>query len=300
MRHGHGTWDMGHGTWDMGHGTWDMGHGTWDMGHGTWDMDMGHGTWDMGHGTWDMGHGTWDIYTYEKLSEIKDFLREKVKIEPKIGIICGSGLGHVGKFIFGHIRGTPVTCMQGRFHYYEGYPISICAMPVKLMKLLGISYLIASNAAGGLNQNYKVGECLVLQFFIGDVMLQKDHFNLMGLAGLGPHIGPSDSRFGPRFFSMNNAYDEDILVKTVADVRALISLGVDAVGMSTVHEVIAARQCGISLITNICSMEYSSSTEVHSSSTEVHSEEVLKVAQDMEDELRIFVEKIVEAINKVQ
>nr|CAH7718672.1 unnamed protein product [Callosobruchus chinensis] len=256
-----------------------------------------------------------NIYTYEKLSEIKDFLREKVKIEPKIGIICGSGLGslgnaiddavpidyadipdfpvstvegHVGRFIFGHIRGTPVACMQGRFHYYEGYPLSICAMPVRLMKLLGVSYLIASNAAGGLNSNYKVG----------DIMLQKDHFNIMGLAGLGPHIGPNDSRFGPRFFSMTNSYDEVVQglnmenrvhegvytcvggpnYETVADVRALINLGVDAVGMSTVHEVIAARQCGISI--------------------EVHSEEVLKVGKDMEDELRIFVEEIVEAISQ--
>ncbi|VEN48936.1 unnamed protein product [Callosobruchus maculatus] len=211
--------------------------------------------------------------------------------------------------------------MQGRFHYYEGYPLSICAMPVRLMKLLGVSYLIASNAAGGLNPKYKVG----------DIMLQKDHFNIMGLAGLGPHIGPNDSRFGPRFFPMTNAYDESILNKvrqivkdlkmenkvhegvytcvggpnyeTVADVRALISLGVDSVGMSTVHEVIAARQCGIrcfafSLITNICSTEYGTTTEDHSCSTEVHSEEVLKVGKDMEDELRIFVEEIVEAISQ--
>ncbi|CAH1985579.1 unnamed protein product [Acanthoscelides obtectus] len=283
-----------------------------------------------------------NIYTYEKLSEIKDFLTEKISIQPKIGVICGSGLGslgnaitdavwinyadipdfpvstvegHVGRFIFGCIRGVPVACMQGRFHYYEGYPLSICAMPVRLMKLFGISHLIASNAAGGLNPKYKVG----------DIMLQKDHFNLMGLAGLGPHIGPNDSRFGPRFFSMSNAYDEIILTKakqiverlnmqdkvhegiytcvggpnyeTVADVKALINLGVDAVGMSTVHEVIAARQCGIrcfafSLITNVCSAEYGVDC------TDIHSEAVLEVGKQMQEELQIFVEEVVEAISQ--
>lgn len=146
-------------------------------------------------------------------------------------------------------------CMQGRFHYYEGYPLAKCCMPIRVMKLVGVTNLIATNAAGGLNEKYNVG----------DIVIVKDHINLMGFAGNNPLQGPNDTRFGPRFPPMNKAYDIDLkhralkiardlgiehLVhegvytclggpnyETVAELRMLKILGVDCVGMSTVHEV---------------------------------------------------------------
>lgn len=224
--------------------------------------------------------------------------------------------GHKGKLIFGYIANIPVLCMQGRFHYYEGYQLSTCVMPVRLMKLLGVTHLIASNAAGAVNHSFKVG----------DIMLQIDHVNIMGLAGIGPLIGYNDPRWGPRFFAMTKAYDPDILegikgickkldmedsfregvytclggpnYETVAEIRALKNLGIDAAGMSTVHEVIAARHCGIkcvafSLITNICSLEYNCPREANS-------EEVLNIGKAKERDLKIFVENIIAFIGQLK
>lgn len=157
-------------------------------------------------------------------------------------------------------------------------------MPVRVMKLVGCSHLIATNAAGGLNS----------KFAVGDIMIVKDHVNFMGFAGNNPLQGPNDERFGPRFPPMNNAYDADIrsiakgIVKdmgmenevhegvytclggpnyeTVAELKLLQILGVDAVGMSTVHEVVTAKHCemicfAFSLITNLCVPEYECTEE---------------------------------------
>lgn len=200
-------------------------------------------------------------------------------MRPKIGIICGSGLnhlaeilteadsfpyedipnfpvstvsGHVGRMVFGYLNGIEVMCMQGRFHAYEGYSLQRCAMPVRVMKLCGCSHLIATNAAGGLNDNYSVG----------DIMLIKDHVNIMGFAGNSSLLGPNDTRFGPRFPPMNKAYDPELIkiaqklssemgfdnvtrtgvytclggpnYETVAELNMWRLLGVDAIGMSTV------------------------------------------------------------------
>lgn len=136
---------------------------------------------------------------------------ERTKIRPKIGIICGSGLGHLaetltdvdsfpyediphfpvstvhghaGRMVFGYLNGVEVMCMQGRFHYYEGYPLTKCSMPVRVMKVCGCTNLITTNAAGGLNTSYK----------IGDIMIVKDHINIMGFAGNNPLQGPNDPR----------------------------------------------------------------------------------------------------------
>lgn len=156
-------------------------------------------------------------------------------------------------------------CMQGRFHYYEGYPLAKCCMPVRVMKLVGCTHLIATNAAGGLNKSYEVG----------DIMILKDHINFMGFAGNNPLQGPNDPRFGPRFPPMNKAYDSDLIklakqtgtelgiennihegvytclggpnYETVAELKMLRILGVDAVGMSTVHEVVTARHCDLTV-----------------------------------------------------
>ncbi|XP_063910355.1 purine nucleoside phosphorylase-like [Zophobas morio] len=280
-------------------------------------------------------------YKYEEIEEIADYLRKLVTIKPQIGIICGSGLssvgelltapttlnyteipnfpvstviGHPGRLLFGHIAAIPVICMQGRFHFYEGNSLSTCAMPVRLMKLLGVTTLIVSNAAGGINPSYKTG----------DIMFIKDHINLTGFAGNNPLRGPNDERFGPRFVALNEGYNPKMIDKakalaeklgmkgvhegvyvcvggpnfeTVAEVRALKILGADAVGMSTVHEIIAARHCGMecfgfSLITNECVVEYGSKEKPDG-------EEVLEVAGQKKRDLKVFVEGLVGVLAEV-
>lgn len=216
--------------------------------------------------------------------------------------------------MFGYLSGVPIVCMKGRFHYYEGYPLWKCAMPVRVMKLIGVSYLIATNAAGGLNSKYNVG----------DIMLVKDHINIMGFAGNNPLQGPNDERFGPRFPPMNKAYDRELIAnakriaeevgigeaihegvyaclggpnfETVAELRMLKMLGVDAVGMSTVHEVITAIHCNLtviafSLVTNTCITDYDDHNEANH-------EEVIDVGKMKENDLRRFTERIVDYISK--
>lgn len=282
------------------------------------------------------------FYSYENIKEIADFLTSRTDIRPKIGIICGSGLnslanyledtcafdyedipnfpvstveGHVGRLVFGYLEGMPVMCMQGRFHYYEGYPLAKCSMPVRVMKLVGVSVLIATNAAGGLNPKFKVG----------DLMFVRDHINIMGFAGNNPLQGPNDPRFGPRFPPMTNAYDTKLVRKarkiikemgiendvhegvytclggpnyeSVAELRMLRTMGVDAVGMSTVHEVITARHCDMtvfafSLITNKCATEYNSSDE------EANHEEVVSVGKMRQDTCGEVVCRMVKAIGE--
>lgn len=163
--------------------------------------------------------------------------------------------GHAGQMVFGKIGDVPIMCMQGRFHYFEGYSLAKCCMPIRVMKLVGITHLIATNASGGLNEAYKTGDLVVL----------KDHINLLGLCGQNPLIGANEPRFGPRFLPMNKAYDEPMrkhalqivrelgiekdvhegtyvctagpTFETVAESQMLKNMGADCVGMSTVHEV---------------------------------------------------------------
>ena len=213
---------------------------------------------------------------------------------PEVGIILGTGLGdfadnievkysleykdipgfpvstvegHKGRLIFGHIEGRRVVAMQGRFHYYEGYTMQQVTFPVRVMKLLGIEYLFVSNASGGINTTFRVG----------DLMIINDHINLMP----NPLIGPNMAEFGPRFQDMHNCYDCDLIAKataiadeeniklqygvyvgttgptfeTQAEYRYFKAIGGDAAGMSTVPEVIVARHMSIpvfavSVITN--------------------------------------------------
>ncbi|XP_063382506.1 purine nucleoside phosphorylase isoform X1 [Cydia fagiglandana] len=282
-------------------------------------------------------------YSYETLVETANFLLSRTSVRPHIGIICGSGLGaywkegslaehiedpdsvdyeeipnfpvstvegHHGRLVFGKISGVPVVAMQGRFHYYEGYPLWMCCLPVRVMKLLGVKTLIATNAAGGLNPNYK----------IGDLMIVKDHINMMGFAGNNPLHGPNDERFGPRFPPMSKAYNleyrkiakevakelniENIVregvytclggpnFETVAELKMLQMVGVDTVGMSTVHEVIIARHCdmkvfGLSLVTNEC-------VTSEDAADEANHDEVLDVGRMRQDILRKYVSKLVE------
>lgn len=179
--------------------------------------------------------------------------------------------GHAGRLLLGTLEGVPVVAMQGRFHFYEGYTQQQLTLPTRVMHMLGAETLLVSNAAGGVNPSYHPG----------DFMLLRDHIFLPGLAGIGPLIGPNDGRFGPRFPPLAHAYDEalcasarnvaqalDITLhegvytmvagpsfETGAELRFLRTIGTDAVGMSTVPEVVVARHMGmrvlgISLITN--------------------------------------------------
>ena len=231
----------------------------------------------------------------EEIKKTADFIRSRIEgFKPQVGIILGTGLGdfaeqieachsieyksipgfpvstvegHKGRLIFGMLEGHRVVAMQGRFHYYEGYPMSQVTFPVRVMKLLGIRFLFVSNASGGINPTFRVG----------DLMVITDHINLMP----NPLIGPNLAELGPRFPDMHNCYDKGLIARataiaeregiklqygvyvggtgptfeTQAEYRYFKAIGGDAAGMSTVPEVIVARHMGIpcfgvSVITN--------------------------------------------------
>ncbi|MCQ2286031.1 MAG: purine-nucleoside phosphorylase [Bacteroidales bacterium] len=221
----------------------------------------------------------------EKINESASFLKSKITVNPKIAIVLGSGLGdlaksvevteeisykdipnfpvstvagHKGSLMFGRLNGVEVVVMNGRFHYYEGYHMNDVVFPVRVFNALGIKKLILSNAAGGMNPTFQ----------IGDIMVIRDHINLFCN---NPLIGKNYDELGPRFVSMNDAYSKDFIkiafdvakknniylqkgvyigvsgpcYETPAEYRAFNILGADAVGMSTVPEVIAARHMGM-------------------------------------------------------
>ncbi len=237
-------------------------------------------------------------YTMAAYDEAASYIRWHTPLEPRVGLILGSGLssmadqvedahiipyqdiphfptstapGHVGRLIIGVLAGAPVCVMQGRFHYYEGYSLQQVTAPVRVMKLLGVETLILTNAAGGLNPD----------FAVGDLMLIEDHINFPGMAGHNPLRGPNLEEFGTRFPSANRTYTKRLRTladevaerqgielrhgvyaavagpsfETPAEIRMLRMLGGDAVGMSTVHEALVARHAdmevlGVSTITN--------------------------------------------------
>jgi purine-nucleoside phosphorylase len=241
----------------------------------------------------------------EKIKETVVFLKKETGFSPKVGIILGSGLGglvnaidvkhsfnysdipnfpvstvegHQGKLIFGYLEGREVVAMQGRFHYYEGYTMQEVTLPVRVMKLLGITHLFLSNAAGGLNPSFEVG----------DLMIIRDQINMFPE---NPLRGKNMDEFGTRFPEMSEAYSKILISKakkiardnhikyqtgvyvgspgptleTPAEYRMFRILGADSTGMSTVPEVIVARhmgvQCfGISIITNLAVSENETGT----------------------------------------
>ena len=231
-----------------------------------------------------------------QLEECKNAIRKRTAIQPEVGMILGSGLGfladrvseavqipyaelpgfpcstvagHEGKLVLGQLNGRAVAVMKGRFHYYEGYPLEKVAMGVRLLCLLGVEFLVVTNAAGAIREGFQPGE----------LMLISDHLNLMGT---NPLIGPNAAELGPRFPDMSDAYCRDLRrqaqevaarlgiplregvyaafsgpsYETPAEIRLLRLVGADAVGMSTVPEVIAAchmgrRVLGISCLSNL-------------------------------------------------
>ena len=229
-------------------------------------------------------------------NEAVTFLKGKTDINPTVGVILGTGLGglvneievvdevpydqiphfpvstvesHSGKLIFGRLGGKEVVAMQGRFHFYEGYNLQQVTFPVRVMKLLGVERLVVSNASGGVNPDYEIGEIMILN----------DHINFF--PG-NPLIGKNFDELGPRFPDMSDVYDAEMIeiaqkiaeeegirvatgvylgltgptLETPAEYRMVRILGADAVGMSTVPEIIAARHMempcfAISIITDL-------------------------------------------------
>lgn len=233
---------------------------------------------------------------YEKLMKCYESFQSKIDFRPEVAIVLGSGLGdyandirveaeldyheiegfpistvpgHAGKFIFGYVNDVPVVCMKGRVHYYEGYPISDVVLPARLMKLMGAKILFLTNASGGINPS----------FTAGDFMMLNDHVSLWAP---NPLIGANIDELGVRFPDMTHVYDgdlQDILRRTAkesgitlkegvyaqltgpsfespAEIRLLHKLGVDAVGMSTVVEAIAANHMGMKIccISCVCNL----------------------------------------------
>ncbi len=229
---------------------------------------------------------------HDPIERVASFIKSKITTSPGIGLILGSGLGvlaeqiqqpiilpyadipefpvstvegHAGQLVFGELCGKKVVAMQGRFHYYEGYSMDQVTFPVRVMKLLGVETIIVTNAAGSVNEN----------FAPGDLMLITDHINFMGT---NPLIGANDERFGPRFPDMSEAYNKELrnlaiqiamtqgldlkegiyvgntgpTYETPAEIRMARVMGGDAVGMSTVPEVIVARHCGMKVLGISC------------------------------------------------
>jgi purine-nucleoside phosphorylase len=227
----------------------------------------------------------------QEIDETATVIRKSIQIAPKVGIILGSGLGgladsvseaaiisykdlphwptstivgHAGRLVCGQLESVPVMVMQGRTHFYEGYPIGKVTFPVRVMQRMGVEMVIITNAAGAINPEFQPG----------DVMLINDHINLVGMAGMNPLRGPNLAEFGERFPDMSQPYDreyiqiarevaekENILLRegvyawlggpsfeTPAELRFLKFIGADAVGMSTVPEVIVARHGGMRVL----------------------------------------------------
>lgn len=267
----------------------------------------------------------------EKIRNTANFITDKTGFQPEVGIILGTGLGgmvkeidekaslpyeeipnfpvstvdgHKGKLIFGYLGGKKIVAMQGRFHYYEGYTMEEVTFPVRVLKLLGIKTLLLSNASGGMNPDFE----------IGDVMILDDHINLIP----NPLIGKNIDELGPRFPDMSEPYDHQLIQKakeiaaekniktqtgcyvattgptleTPKEYQYFRVIGGDAVGMSTVPEVIVARQMGlpcfaVSIITDL---------GVPGKIVKVTHEDVQEAAQKVEPDMTYIFTKLIEKL----
>ncbi len=268
-----------------------------------------------------------------KIKETASFLKDKTNFSAEAGIILGSGLGglvksidvkhsieydkipnfpvstvegHQGKLIFGILEGKNVVAMQGRFHYYEGYAMQEVTFPVRVMKMLGIKVLFLSNAAGGLNKAFEVG----------DLMIIRDHINMFPE---NPLRGKNIDELGTRFPEMSEPYDKKLIAKakkiakenkikfqtgvyvgsagptleTPAEYNMFKILGADVTGMSTVPEVIAARHMGIpcfgiSIVTNLAEPDILDKPTTHG--------EVQNVAEDAEPKMTLIFKELIKGL----
>jgi purine-nucleoside phosphorylase len=268
----------------------------------------------------------------EQIKSTAAYIQSKISFTPEVGIILGTGLGglvkeinikhtipyeeipnfpvstvegHSGKLIFGELGGKNVVAMQGRFHFYEGYTMQQVTFPVRVMKLLGIKNLFVSNASGGVNPNFE----------IGDLMIQTDHINFFPS---NPLIGKNIKELGPRFPDMSEAYDKTIIAKakqvasannikvqegvylglsgptfeTPAEYNMVRILGADAVGMSTVPEVIVARHMDIPCF----AMSIITDLGVPGKIVEVTHEEVQQVAALAEKKMTLIMKELMKVL----
>jgi purine-nucleoside phosphorylase len=274
-------------------------------------------------------------FTEQDIDAAAQLIQKKTQIKPKVAVVLGSGLGHIsdnlkqktvipykeipkwplstveghaGNLAFGVFEKREVVFMQGRIHFYEGYPMQMIGFPIRVFQNLDISTIIMTNAVGAVNQSFEAG----------DLMIISDHISFLPMSGQNPLIGPNMDRYGPRFPDMSQCYDQQLIkiaedialengislrkgvyfclsgpnYETPADLKMINILGGDVVGMSTVPEVIVARQggtkvMGISVITNKAKLD-GSSTTTH--------EEVIENSAKASAKLEILVSKI---INKI-
>jgi len=268
----------------------------------------------------------------EKIKEAYNYIQSQTSVKPTVGIILGTGLGglvkeieivdeieykdiphfplstvqsHSGKLIFGNLGGKSVVAMQGRFHFYEGYTMQECTFPVRVMKFLGIERLFVSNASGGVNPDFEIGE----------IMIVNDHINLFPAH---PLIGKNIDELGPRFPDMSQTYDHKMIslaqeianehnikvstgvyagltgptLETPAEYQYVRIIGADTVGMSTVPEVIVARHMdipcfAISIITDL---------GVPGHIQEVSVEDVIAVANEKEPSMTVIMRELISRV----
>ena len=270
---------------------------------------------------------------YDRIQATASFIQSKTSTKPQVGIILGSGLGglidtitieaeipyseipgfpvstvmgHMGQLVFGRLAGTPVVLMAGRFHYYEGYSMEEVTFPVRVMKALGAHTLFVSNAAGGMNKDFK----------IGDLMLITDHINQFPEHPLRGH---NDERLGTRFPDMSEPYDLHMIAQaktaaaelgidiktgtyiglqgptfeTPAEYKWLHTIGGDAVGMSTVPEVIVARHGGM----KVFAMSVITDIGISDIPVKITHEEVLEAANATAPKMAALVEALIKRMN---
>ncbi len=268
----------------------------------------------------------------QKILEAKSYLESRINLKPAIGLILGSGLGiladeiknshiisykdipnfpistvegHAGELVIGELMGKQVIALKGRFHYYEGYSMDKVTFPVRVMIALGVEQIIVTNAAGGVNKN----------FTPGDLMIIEDHINF---AFDNPLIGPNDNKLGVRFPDMSQAYNLQLInmakrvakknnidiktgvyafltgptYETPAEVKMMGILGADAVGMSTVPEVIAAVHGGIDVLGISCITNMASGIL----DQPLSHDEVIETTQKVKKTFITYIEGIIESI----
>jgi len=256
----------------------------------------------------------------EAFRRAADTVRERANLQPTIGLVLGSGLGgladkllnrtvvpyadipgwplstvhgHQGNLVIGELEGRVVAAQQGRAHFYEGYSLAQVTFPIRVMKELGIGTVMLTNAAGGVNPAYQVG----------DLMLLEDHISIPGMVGANPLMGPNDDELGERFVGVAQAYDRrlrrralevarqhDIPLhsgvyfglsgpsfETPAEIRMIRTLGGDTVGMSTVHEALVARHGGMRVMA--CSGVTNVAIDAVDTDLETNHLEVLEAAE---------------------
>ncbi|MES5266839.1 purine-nucleoside phosphorylase [Priestia megaterium] len=268
----------------------------------------------------------------EKVQQTKDYLLSQIDQLPSIGLVLGSGLGiladeienpiyipyneiphfpastvtgHAGRMVIGDLKGKRVIAMQGRFHYYEGHSLEAVTYPIRIMKAIGVQQIIVTNAAGGINPNFKPGDLMIIQ----------DHINL---TSQNPLIGQNEEEFGERFPDMSEAYSKKLIAlakdvasknkinmvegiyagmlgpsyETPAEVNFLSIIGASAVGMSTVPEVIVAQHSGLEVLGISCISNMAAGISEHS----LTHDEVMETTENIKAQFLQLVKEVIAAM----